>query len=162
MFFKPNIWMLLMAENSNVFKMLKKIGWFDVLSIWNFTIMTSRRYLKIRTTEEKWKVLINDMNKQDVSGKYGILKNTVSKWLKYKEKILPNLEKSSTHPKPKKMCTAGLWGRWKSYISMACKKESKCTQWWGFIEKRALDFVKQPDQSDFKPSEYWLWTGKQG
>ena len=47
--------------------------------------------------------LKNDISNKDVFEKYGVLKNIVSAWLKYKEQILSDLEKSSTQVKQKKM-----------------------------------------------------------
>ena len=73
--------------------------------------MTAKRHLKIKIDEEKCKVLKdleNGRSKKDVSEKYGIPRNTICKWLKNKEKICSDLEKSSTRPERKKMCTAGL------------------------------------------------------
>ena len=62
--------------------------------------MAWKRHLKIKSVEEKcWKVLNdlkNDISNKDVFEKYGVLKNIVSAWLKYKEQILSDLEKSST------------------------------------------------------------------
>ena len=37
------------------------------------------------------------------------------------------------------------------YIPMVpCKKESKCTHWWGFIQEKALDYAKKLDSPDFR------------
>ena len=69
--------------------------------------MAWKRHLKIKSVEGKcWKVLNdleNDISNKDVLEKYDVLKNTVSAWLKYKEQILSDLEKSSTQVKQKKM-----------------------------------------------------------
>lgn len=47
------------------------------------------------------------MSNKDISKKYGVPKNTVSKWLRIKGKVLQDLKKSTTNPKRNKMRTGG-------------------------------------------------------
>ena len=74
--------MLFMTENSTVIEMLS--SFIKVLSSWNFSVLASKRYLKIKTFEEKCKTL-KDLehfqNKKDVLEKYDVLHNTASTWL---------------------------------------------------------------------------------
>ena len=67
------------------------------------------------------KDLENGRSKKDVSEKYGVPRNTICKWLKNKEKIFSDLEKSSAHPERKKCVLLDCED------IEACKKESKYT-----------------------------------
>ena len=70
----------------------------------------SKRDLKFKNVEEKCKSLKdldNGMSNKGISEKYGVPRNTVSKWLRIKGKVLQDLKKSTTNPKRNKMRTGG-------------------------------------------------------
>ena len=67
--------MLFMTENSTVIEMLS--SFIKVLSSWNFSVLASKRYLKIKTLKD----LEHFQNKKDVLEKYDVLNNTASTWL---------------------------------------------------------------------------------
>ena len=71
------------------------------------------------------KDLENSMSNKDASETYGVPKNTVSTWLRNKEKILLDKEKLSTNPKRKKMCTGGYEDVEKLYLNGSLQKGTK-------------------------------------
>ena len=64
--------------------------------------MAVKRKLAVKTLAEKCQALRdleNGISNKNVAEKYGVPNNTVSTWLKYKEKLFTALEKSSTKRK---------------------------------------------------------------
>ena len=64
--------------------------------------MAVKRKLAVKTLTEKCQALTdleNGISNKNVAENYGVLKNTVSTWLKNKEKLLTALEKSSNKRK---------------------------------------------------------------
>ena len=99
-----------MIESSNVIEILIRSNTFMTATKKKQFCLVSTKYLKIETVEKKCKALKdleNSMRNKDVSEKYDVPKNTVSMWLKNKENILSDLEKSRTIPKRKKMNSGG-------------------------------------------------------
>ena len=67
-----------------------------------FSFMAVKRKLAVKTLAEKCQALTdleNGISNKNVAEKYGVLKNTVSTWLKNKEKLFTALEKSSNKRK---------------------------------------------------------------
>ena len=106
----------LQSENQNVipgwkigchWNFNKASVWFRVYQVEIFCVIAWKRHPKIKSVEEKfWKVLRdleNSISNKDAFEKYGVLKKTVSAWLKNNENFFSGLEKSSTHPKQKIM-----------------------------------------------------------
>lgn len=100
----------------------------------------------------------------------------VSAWLKNKEKILLDLEKSCTNPKRKKMRNGGHEDTHKAIFQWFLTKRNKAILFqWCFIKmsqnvpidrvllkEKALNFAKQLDHPGFKASDCWLsnWKNK--
>ena len=64
--------------------------------------MAVKRKLAVKTLAEKCQALRdleNGISNKNVAGKYGVPKNTVSTWLKNKEKLFTALQKSSNKRK---------------------------------------------------------------
>ena len=123
--------------------------------------MASKRHLKIKTVEEKCKVLKDSeysMSNKDVSEKkYRVTKSTFYV-LKNKEKILSDLEMSSTNLKRKRMLIGGYEGVDEAIFQWLLAKRSHNVPNDGVLWKEKLWIAssKQLDPPDFKTSDCWL------
>ena len=120
--------------------------------------MAVKRKLAVKTLAEKCQTLRdleNGISNKDVAEKYGVPKNTVSTWLKNKEKLFTALEKSSN--KRKKV-------RESNYPDI----ENIVFKWFlsqrgtsipidgTFIKEKAMKYAKELGAPDFKASDGWL------
>ena len=123
--------------------------------------MASKRHLKIKTVEEKCKVLKDSeysMSNKDVSEKkYRATKSTFYV-LKNKEKFLSDLEMSSTNLKRKRMLIGGYEGVDEAIFQWLLAKRSHNVPTDGALwkEKLWIPNSKQLDPPDFKTSDCWL------
>ena len=103
------------------------------------------------------------MSKKDVSEEYGVPKKNVFTWLKNTEKTLPDLEKSSTNPKRKKM-RSGKYG----YVDKAIfqwflvKRSHNVLTDGVLLKEKALDVLQQLDQPYSKHQTVGYVIGKFG
>ena len=89
-----------------------------------------------KTVSEKCtaiKDLEQEMSNKDVADKYGVPRNTVSTWFKYKEKLLSSLEKAGSNSKRKKLRDGELENVDKAVYSWFV---STSTHRWAFAERK--------------------------
>ena len=123
-----------------------------------------KRKLAVKTLAEKCHALRdleNGISNKNVAEKYGVPKNTVSTWLKNKEKRFTALEKSSN--KRKKVRESNYPDKdnvvFKWFLSQRGKSIPIDRT---FIKEKAMKYAKELGAIDFKASDGWLGRWKKG
>ena len=124
--------------------------------------MAAKRKLAVKTLAEKCKAL-KDLEKgisnKDVAEKYGVPKNTVSTWVKNKEKLLSALEKSSC--KRRKIRESNYADVDNVVFKWFLSQRSKSIPIDGtLIKEKAIKYAKELRITDFKASDGWLGRWK--
>ena len=118
----------------------------------------TKRKFTVKTLAKKCQALRdleNGLSNKNVAEKYGVRKNTVSTWVKNKEKIFTALEKSSN--KRKKVMES-------NYLDI----DNVVFKWFlsdfyksipidgTLIKEKAMKYAKELGATDFKASNGWL------
>ena len=99
--------------------------------------------------------LENGISNKNVAEKYGVPKNTVSTWLKNKEKLFTALEKSSN--KRKKVRESNYPDIDNVVFKWFLSQRGKIIPIDGtFIKEKAMKYAKELGATDFKASDGWL------
>ena len=120
--------------------------------------MAVERKLAIKTLAEKCPALRdleNGISNKNVAEKYGVPKNTVSTWLKNKEKLFTALEKSSNKRKKVRESNYPDIDKW--FLSQRGKSIPIDGT---FIKEKAMKYAKELGATDFKASDGWLGRWK--
>ena len=121
-----------------------------------------KRKLAVKTLAEKCQALRdleNGISNRNVAEKYGMPKNTVSTWLKNKEKLFTALEKSSNKRKTvRESCYPDIdnvvfkWFLFQRGKSISINGT--------LIKEKAMKYAKELGATDFKASDGWLGRWK--
>ena len=99
--------------------------------------------------------LENGISNKNVAEKYGVPKNTVSTWLKNKEKVFIALKKSSN--KRKKVRGSNYPDIDNVVFKWFLSQRGKSIPIDGtFIKEKAMKYAKELGATDFKASDGWL------
>ena len=124
--------------------------------------MAVKRKLAVKTLAEKYQALRdleNSISNKNVAEKYGVPKNTVSTWLKNKEKLFTALEKSLN--KRKKVRESNYPDIDNVVFKWFLSQRGKSIPIDGtFIKEKAMKYAKEPGATDFKASDGWLGRWK--
>ena len=105
-----------------------------------------KRRLTNKSVVEKCKALKDlekGMSNKEVAQKYGVPKNTISTWVKNKDKLLTSLEKNGTKSKRKKLRTGNFENVDKAIFTWFVAKRSQQVPIDGIILKeKALKFAE--------------------
>ena len=122
------------------------------------------RKLAVETLAAKCQALRdlgNNISNKNVAEKYGAPKNTVSTWLKSKEKLFTALEKSSN--KRKKVRESNYPDIDNVVFKWFLSQRGKSIPIDGtFIKEKAMKYAKELGATDFKASDGWLGRWKKG
>ena len=98
---------------------------------------------------------------KDVATKYGVPKNTISTWIKNKDKILSSLEKGQ-NVKRRKLCTGAHKALgaavFKRFLNMRSQNVPLSG---GIIQEKASIYAKELSIENFKASDGWLRRWKE-
>ena len=126
---------------------------FFVVSTWH-----PKASWQLKTLTKKCQALRdleNGISNKNVAEKYGVPKNTVSTWLKNKEKLFTALEKSSN--KRKKVRESNYPDIDNVVFKWFLSQRGKSIPIDGtFIKEKAMKYAKELDANDFKASDGWL------
>ena len=145
-----------------------KINIFLIFFLWlpgvvDFKML--KRKLSVKTLNEKCKALKDiekDLSNKDASKRYGVPPNTISTWIKNKEKYFKALEDYCSTKKAKII---------KNYFE---KLDNVVLQWFlskrsqnipidgNLIKEKAITFVKELGYNNFHDSARWLDQWKKG
>ena len=124
--------------------------------------MAVKRKLAVKTLAEKCQALRdleNGISNKNVAEKYGVPKNTVSTWLKNKEKLFTALEKSSN--KRKKVRESNYPDIDNVVFKWFLSQRGKSIPIDGtFIKEKAMKYAKELGATDFKASDGYLGRWK--
>ena len=124
--------------------------------------MAVKRKLAVETLAEKCQALRdleNGISNKNVAEKYGVPKNTVSTWLKNKEKLFTTLEKSSN--KRKKVRESNYPHIDNIVLKWFLSQRGKSIPIDGtLIKEKAMKYAKEHGPTDFKASDGWLGRWK--
>ena len=119
--------------------------------------MAVKRKLAVKTLAEKCQALRdleNGISHKNVAEKYGVLKNTVSTWLKDKEKLFTALEKSlNKRKKVRESNYPDIDNVFKWFLSQRGKSIPIDGT---FIKEKTMKYAKELGATDFKASDGWL------
>ena len=122
-----------------------------------------KRKLTTKSLEEKYKALKDiekGVAKKDVATKYGIPLNTLSTWMKGKEKISAAF-KNGKIPKTVKLKGAGLDALDKAINKWFINSRQRIVPVSGtLLKEKAVHFAKELQIDDFQSSEGWLHRWK--
>ena len=125
--------------------------------------MAVKRKLAVKTLAEKCqalKELENGTSNKEIAEKYGVPKNTVSTWVKNKEKLFAALLETSSN-KRKKI-------RESNYADVdnvvfkwfLCQRSKSIPIDGTFIKEKAMTYAKELGVTNFKASDGWLGRWK--
>ena len=124
--------------------------------------MAVKRKLAVKTLAEKCQALRdleNGISNKNVAEKYGVPKNTVSTWLRNKEKLFTALEKSSNKRKEVRESNYpdidNVVFKW--FLSQRGKSIPIDLT---FIKEKAMKYAKKLGATEFKASDGWLGRWK--
>ena len=144
-----------MEEESN----REFLNWNVRMSVFFHRVFSAvKRKLAVKTLAEKCQALRdleNGISNKNVAEKYGVPKNTVSTWLKNKEKLFTALEKSSN--KRKKVRESNYPDIDNVVFKWFLSQRGKSIPIDGtFIKEKAMKYAKELGATDFKASDGWL------
>ena len=108
------------------------------------------------------KILEKGMSNRDVAAKYGVPKNTLSSWVKNKEKLLDSAEKGNNIKRQNlrtgnfEMVEKAVYN-W--FLSMRSQNVPLSTV---MIQEKTLTFAKESIVETFQASDGWLQRCKEG
>ena len=124
-------------------------------AFFRFFNMAVKRKLAVKTLAEKCQALRdleNGISNKNVAEKYGVPKNTVSTWLKNKEKHFTSLKKSSN--KRKKVRESNYPDTNNVVFKWFLSQRGKSMPIDGtFIKEKAMKYAKELGATDFKASD---------
>ena len=124
--------------------------------------MAVKRKLAVKTLAEKCQALRdleNGISNKNVAENYGVPKNTVSTWLKNKERLFTALERSSN--KRKKVMESNYPDIDNVVFKCFLSQRGKSIPTDGtFIKEKAIKYAKELDATDFKASDRRLGRWK--
>ena len=122
------------------------------------TKMSVKGKLITKTLKEKCDILSHiekDMTNKQTAHKFGVPKNTISTWIKNKEKIFQALEESA--PRTKKLSGCQYEKVDKALLeSFVLQKSQNIPIDGSMAQKKGLFFDEKLDIPDFKVSDGWL------
>ena len=122
-------------------------------------MMLGKRKLQNKTVSQKYnalKDLEKGLSNKEVAAKYGVPKNTLSTWVKNKQKIFSTFEQSKVTAKRKKLRTGAYDDVDQAVFKWFNSKRSQQIPIDGpMLKEKAIDFAKARNQPDFK-SFRWM------
>ena len=123
-----------------------------------------KRKLTNKSIIEKCKALKDlekGMSNKELAQKYGVPKNTVSTWVKNKNKLLISLEKNGTKSKRKKLRSGNFENVDKAIFTWFISKRSQVPIDGTILKEKALKFAEALGELDFKASDCWFHNWKE-
>ena len=120
--------------------------------------MSVKRKLNTKTLKKKCDILSHikkSMANKEAADKFGVPKNTVSTWIKNKEKIFKAFEESASNTK--KLCGCQYENVDKALFEWFVLQRSQNISIDGsMIQEKGIFFAKKLEIADFKASDGWL------
>ena len=120
--------------------------------------MSLKRKLNTKTLKKKCDILSpieKSMANKEAADKFGVPKNTVSTWIKNKEKIFKALEESASNTK--KLCGCQYENVDKALFEWFVLQRSQNISIDGsMIQEKGIFFAEKLEIADFKASDGWL------
>ena len=102
------------------------------------------------------------MSNKELVQKYGVSKNTISAWVKNKDKLLTSQEKNGTKSKRKKLRTENFENVDEAIFTWFVAKRSQQIPIDGItLKEKALKFEEAYGELEFKVSDCWLHNWKE-
>ena len=134
-----------------------KKNMFFVLSVVK-TKMSVKRKLNTKTLKEKCNILSHiekGMTNKEATDKAGVPKNTISTWIKNKEKIFQTLEESAPSTKKLRGCQYEKFDM-ALFEWFVLQKSQNIPIDGSMIQEKRLLFAEKLEIADFKASDGWL------
>ena len=130
---------------------------FFVLSVVK-TKMSVKRKLNTKTLKEKCNILSHiekGMTNKEATDKAGVPKNTISTWIKNKEKIFQTLEESAPSTKKLRGCQYEKFDM-ALFEWFVLQRSQNIPIDGSMIQEKGLSFAEKLEIPDFKASDGWL------
>ena len=120
--------------------------------------MSVKRKLNTKTLKKKCDILSHiekGMTNKEATDKFGVPKNTISTWIKNKEKIFQALEESAPCTKKVRGCQYEKVGK-TLFEWFVLQRSQNIPIDGSIVQEKGLFFAKKLEIPDFKASDGWL------
>ena len=136
---------------------MKKNLFFVLLSVVK-TKMSVKRKLNTKTLKESCDIVLHiekGMTNKEAADKFGVPKNTISTWIKNKEKAFQALEESAPSTKKLRGCQYEKVGK-ALFEWFVLQRSQNIPIDGSMIQEKGLFFAEELEIPDFKVSDGWL------